>query len=590
MHSRTRHIISYATFACILAAWPCRGFAERLAPVIPASIVDKLSTGMAQDLIILYDGLEVETEAADLRHRARKEYDDDNILALRRERYRSIKRSAAGTLTSGDYEELREYDQLPISFLRVKNRAALYRLLADPRVKGVYEDGVMYTQLTSSLPFIGQPAIAAAGFTGNGTTVAVIDTGINYQHAAFGSCSTPGTPAGCRVVASIDCSNAVYPTNYSCNGTNTLNTDPNGHGTNVAGIVAGVAPGARIAAINVFTGTTASDSAILAGINWAIKNRSASNIVAINMSLGDNLNYTAPCSDSTHPANTRVSYTDAVLAARNAGIITVAASGNNGYTNGISSPACTPGVVSVGAVYDSNLGTVTYGSTCSDSPTGPDRITCFSNSASFLTMLAPGAQVTAAGIVMYGTSQASPHVAGAVALVRAAYPAETLDQTVARLVSSGVPVTDPRNGFTIPRLNLSGSIDLIPPTVALTTPASGSTVSGTITVAASASDNVGVSKVEFYLNSTLISTGLTPPYSFSWDTSTVLDGSQTLWAVAYDAAANFSQSTTVSVSTSQPLPVPAFSTWGLLVTTLCLAGIIGGAVSPCRKTVSTISL
>jgi subtilisin family serine protease len=69
-------------------------------------------------------------------------------------------------------------------------------------------------------------------------------------------------------------------------------------------------------------------------------------------------------------------------------------------------------------------------------------------------MLAPGANITAAGITEAGTSQASPHVAGAVAVLRAEFPLETLIQTQARLIGSGTKITDPRNGVMLPRLNL----------------------------------------------------------------------------------------------------------------------------------------
>jgi len=82
-----------------------------------------------------------------------------------------------------------------------------------------------------------------------------------------------------------------------------------------------------------------------------------------------------------------------------------------------------------------------------------DKVTCFSDSASFLTMLAPGSQIMAAGISMNGTSQAAPHVAGAVAVLRAAFPGESLDQTVTRL-TNGVMVTDSRNNIVKPRLSL----------------------------------------------------------------------------------------------------------------------------------------
>ena len=78
----------------------------------------------------------------------------------------------------------------------------------------------------------------------------------------------------------------------------------------------------------------------------------------------------------------------------------------------------------------------------------------FSNSADFLTLLAPGSLITAAGISMEGTSQAAPHVAGAIAVLCEAYPSESTDAITNRLTITGVPVNDPGNGITKPRLDL----------------------------------------------------------------------------------------------------------------------------------------
>nr|WP_250546408.1 Ig-like domain-containing protein [Geobacter sulfurreducens] len=95
--------------------------------------------------------------------------------------------------------------------------------------------------------------------------------------------------------------------------------------------------------------------------------------------------------------------------------------------------------------------------------------------------------------------------------------------------------------------------DTTVPVVSLSAPANNATVSGTVAVNATASDNVGVSKVEFYVNGALKSTDTTNAYSYSWDTKTVANGSYTLTAKAYDAAGNVGQSSTVTVAVNNPV-------------------------------------
>jgi len=86
------------------------------------------------------------------------------------------------------------------------------------------------------------------------------------------------------------------------------------------------------------------------------------------------------------------------------------------------------------------------------------------------------------------------------------------------------------------------------PSVTITAPANNATVSGTATISAAASDNVGVTQVEFYVNGALKSTASAAPFSYSWNTTTVANGSYTLSAKAYDAAGNVGQSSNVSVT------------------------------------------
>jgi hypothetical protein len=92
--------------------------------------------------------------------------------------------------------------------------------------------------------------------------------------------------------------------------------------------------------------------------------------------------------------------------------------------------------------------------------------------------------------------------------------------------------------------------DTTPPKVAVTSPANYATVSGTVTITASATDNVGVSYVEFYENGALLTATNVAPYSYSWNTTKVANGSYTLTAKAYDASNNVGQSATVNVTVS----------------------------------------
>lgn len=108
-------------------------------------------------------------------------------------------------------------------------------------------------------------------------------------------------------------------------------------------------------------------------------------------------------------------------------------------------------------VYDGNVGSRTW-SVCTDSTTGADKIACFANSASFLSLLAPGGLITDGGYSMAGTSQASPHVTGAVAVLASGRSDMTPDQISERLVATGDAVIDTRNGLTFPRLNLFAAL------------------------------------------------------------------------------------------------------------------------------------
>lgn len=405
------------------------------APVVPDGVMKGLASGSSQELIVLFNDDSIKREASARRRRAGVMYDNKSILDFKSARYHDLKKRILSTLPSGEFRIIHDFDHLPMAFIKFKTPKSLRQLLSHADVKAVYTNRKMYPNLTQSLALINQPSVSS--FKGGGTSVAVLDTGVDYTRAAFGSCTAPGIPAGCKVVVEQD----IAP--------NDGVLDDSGHGTNVAGIVVGVATQTHIIALDIFAGASSSAALVTKGINWAIANQSAYNITAINLSLGDGVKYTTPCSN-VYSNPFLIPITNAGLA----GIITVVSSGNDGFIDGINAPACTPDAVSVGAVYDANVGSRTWSPGCTDSSTAPDLVACFSNSAYYLTVLAPGAVITAAGYTMAGTSQAAPHIAGAIAVLRSAFPGETQQQIVSRITRNGFLVTDPRNNITKPRLDL----------------------------------------------------------------------------------------------------------------------------------------
>ncbi len=340
-----------------------------------------------------------------------------------------------------------DFSHLPVQIVRVDSPAALTALTADPAVTSVSATQVRhFDAVTPWQSLTSQPAATARGYDGRGVRVAVLDTGIIANTAAamavFGDCSKGWATRNCRIDSFTD-----------TGGSGQQSVHP--HGTNVAGVVATMAPAAHLDIYNVFSSAAgASDSAILSGINKVLATAASRQVKAVNLSLDDDSHYTSVCSSSV--------YASAFGSLRAAGIVPVVAAGNsahpNGaaYTAGLSDPACAPGALSVGAVYPANLGSQNFGD-CIDATTRPDLVTCFSQSAPFLSILAPGVNVTAAGVNMSGTSQATPMVSGAVADLASANPNASADQLQNALTSSGDPVTDPRTSQVTPRLDVNAA-------------------------------------------------------------------------------------------------------------------------------------
>ncbi|HEY2556778.1 MAG TPA: galactose oxidase-like domain-containing protein [Diaminobutyricibacter sp.] len=151
----------------------------------------------------------------------------------------------------------------------------------------------------------------------------------------------------------------------------------------------------------------------------------------------------------------------------------------------------------------------------------------------------------------------------------------TQRQTVPGTVAAPSTVTINDTAPTADRWNLSlieilpagtGSTDTTAPTVAMTSPAAGATVSGTVTVSAAASDDVGVASVAFTLDGSPLGAVLTSaPYSLPWDTTSVVGGSHTLVATARDAAGNTGTSAPITVTVSNAADPSVVGSWGPVV-------------------------
>jgi subtilisin family serine protease len=225
---------------------------ETLLDSIPQNLLNRLAAGEPQDVIVEFGSTGVEAEARAIRLQKGLVHDDRDITEYKAQRFRQIKNSALTMIPATEANMLMDYSHLPMALLRLRSGSALARLLDLPQVVAVYENRTIYPYAAENMRLINQPQAAAAGYTGAGTTVAVLDTGVNYTVADFGSCTSPGVPSGCKVIAAVIKGNDSNP------------LDSNGHGTNVAGILVGVAPDARIAAVHVFnTDGTSTDSLVI---------------------------------------------------------------------------------------------------------------------------------------------------------------------------------------------------------------------------------------------------------------------------------------------------------------------------------------
>src|SRR5262245_61277651 len=331
--------------------------------------------------------------------------------------------------------------------------SGLAKLGGLPGVLRVDLDPPSEAHLLESVPLIKASQVQSLGYRGQGVSVAILDTGVDISNPEL---------SDDLIAQECFCSGGCCPNGTSRQSGPGSAADSNGHGTNVTGIVTakgvstpiGVAPDADIVAIRVLdaNGQSCCASDIVAGLDWVAANRP--DVKVVNMSLGSFALFSGNCDNAQ---GFTMAYATSINNLRSHGVLTFASAGNRASGTGMAAPACIANTVSVGATYDANIGAVGY-SACTDTTTFTDKVTCFSNSNSTTDIFAPGAAITSCGLfgstsTFYGTSQASPHAAGCAADLLSANSALTPAQIETALKTGGVPVTDPKNNLTFPRIN-----------------------------------------------------------------------------------------------------------------------------------------
>ncbi len=425
-------------------------------------------------------------------------------------------------------EKNRVINALNMNSIRITNRfkyifgfsaevtlQGLQDLARHPDVLSVDEDMILHANLAQGIPLMNASTISGI-YNGSGMAIAICDTGIDYNHPMLGGYGFPNH----KVIGGYDTGEDDFDP-----------IDGGGHGTACAGITAGslgntgdyiggVAYNAKLYALKMShtpTGGSAYTSNMVEAWEWCVTHQNddpLNPIMIINTSFGGG-RYT----DQADCDNVSSAMTAAAANARAVGITLFVSSGNDGYCDAMGWPGCLSDVISVGAVYDADFTTSSIGwcvssESCATkyktegcgsgwySPEVPnsDNVIAYSNTASFLTLLAPSNWATTTKLgggywdTAYGfggTSAACPYAAGAAACLQSTAKARTgayltPDQVEAYLTDYGDSITDSKVDITKPRINLENSTDAITSVPLLTTTA----VSSITSSSASSGGNV----------------------------------------------------------------------------------------------------
>ncbi len=368
---------------------------------------------------------------------------------------RNIRNMQASVLTSldrNDFELIHQY-RLVNGIAGRLTRTGLRKLIANPNVSGIDLDAKGGKFLEDSVPQINADEWHSSDVTGEGVVVAVLDTGIISHPNLDGSV----IEESCFLQANtteggVPCPNGTGQQFFGSG----ASLDGDNHGSLVSGIVTsnhpverGVAPNAQIFSIKVLDDMgTGQISDWIAGLEWVVMTSAAVDgpiyTRVVNMSLGVYDNPFVGNGDCEPAGTAGELMFNAVELLKNVDVTTFAASGNDGFSNALSFPACVSNIVSVGSV------------------TKQDAVVLSSNRNSNLDIMAPGNSITSTGpgasgfITDSGTSFASPHAAGCAALLLEDDPWLTPEEVKAKVISTDIFVTD-NIGVSYPRLKCGPS-------------------------------------------------------------------------------------------------------------------------------------
>ena len=295
----------------------------------------------------------------------------------------------------------------------------IHELVDLPGVVFVELDGILGIQMEDVVPAHGVDLVwQDTGYTGEGVTMAIIDTGIDGNHTALDDLDDDNTTNDPKIVAFYDAINNPGATN----GTEIFPYDDNGHGTHCAGITAGtgapdyrhigVAPRANLVGVKVLDGGgSGSFAAVMAGMEWTVEKRHEFNIRAASMSLGaltGAIEWTSSEEESVNRMANEM---------MRSGVTLFIAAGNSGGTATIGTPGSAEDVITVGSL-DKNTAIAVYSS---QGPTEEGRVkpnVAFVGSS----VNAPDANTGDGYVALSGTSMATPGAAGVAVLMYQANP------------------------------------------------------------------------------------------------------------------------------------------------------------------------